>query len=120
MDQSEGEIPSVCGPLRPILVPVSIGFDDPKEVGRALIARKYDLTRIEVEILELLTRLENNDIATELGLGEKTVSNHVSEIFRKMVVHKRTQAAVIAAQYGLGDQKTTVDRPRRLKSNSKR
>lgn len=55
------------------------------------------LTRREVEVLKLLAEgLFNKEIAYRLSISEKTVKNHVSNIFRKIGVADRTQAAVYA------------------------
>ena len=55
------------------------------------------LTRREVEVLKLLAEgLFNKEIAYKLSISEKTVKNHVSNIFKKIGVFDRTQAAVYA------------------------
>lgn len=55
------------------------------------------LTRREMEVLKLLTEgLFNKEIAYHLSISEKTVKNHVSNIFKKIYVSDRTQAAVYA------------------------
>jgi two-component system response regulator DegU len=59
----------------------------------------YDsmLTKREMEVLKLLTEgLFNKEIAYKLTISEKTVKNHVSNIFKKISVSDRTQAAVYA------------------------
>jgi DNA-binding NarL/FixJ family response regulator len=62
------------------------------------------LTERETDVLRLIARgFLNADIAERLHLSEGTVRNHVSAIFAKLAVADRTQAAVIAIQYGLGD-----------------
>jgi DNA-binding NarL/FixJ family response regulator len=45
--------------------------------------------------------LANKEIAQELGIGEKTVKTHVSNILSKLGVLSRTQAALHAIQIGL-------------------
>ncbi|MBN1991761.1 MAG: response regulator transcription factor [Anaerolineae bacterium] len=61
------------------------------------------LTERETDVLRLIARgLNNADIAERLHLSEGTARNHVSAIFAKLGVSDRTQAAVIAIQYGLG------------------
>lgn len=56
----------------------------------------------EREILELMAKGQNNrQIAERLFLSEGTVRNYVSSIFAKLNVSDRTQAALIAARYGL-------------------
>jgi len=62
-----------------------------------------DLTEREREILGLIALGESNaEIAVELVLSPKTVSNHVSNIFSKLQVVDRTQAVLRAKQAGLG------------------
>lgn len=54
-------------------------------------------TERECEILQLLVDGHNNSsIAKELNISEKTVKNHLTNIFRKLDVKDRTQAAVLA------------------------
>lgn len=60
------------------------------------------LTERERTILELLaTGHDNRTIAATLSLSEKTVANRLSEIFQKLGVTNRTQAALVAVQRGL-------------------
>lgn len=55
------------------------------------------LTKREIEVLKLLAEgLFNKEIAYMLAISEKTVKNHVSNIFKKINVSDRTQAAVYA------------------------
>lgn len=62
------------------------------------------LTRREIEVLKLLTEgLFNKEIAYHLSISEKTVKNHVSNIFKKIGVSDRTQAAVYAIKNNLVD-----------------
>ncbi len=60
-------------------------------------AEEDKLTRREIEVLKLLAEgLFNKEIAYKLSISEKTVKNHVSNIFKKIGVFDRTQAAVYA------------------------
>jgi DNA-binding NarL/FixJ family response regulator len=62
-----------------------------------------DLTEREREILELVAQGESNQsIARRLFLSQKTVRNHVSNIFTKLQVADRAQAIVRAREAGLG------------------
>lgn len=55
------------------------------------------LTKRELEVLTLIAEgLLNKEIGYELCISEKTVKNHISNIFRKLNVNDRTQAAVYA------------------------
>jgi len=56
---------------------------------------KNKLTQRELEVLLLIAEGKNNrEIADELFISEKTVKNHVSNIFKKIDVCDRTQAAI--------------------------
>jgi DNA-binding NarL/FixJ family response regulator len=66
-----------------------------------------ELTQREREVLELIARGESNAaIARELSISQKTVRNHVSNVFTKLRVVDRSQAIVKAREAGIG-----VDRP---------
>ncbi len=59
------------------------------------------LTQREQEILTLMARgMSNRDVSEELFISEKTVKNHVSNIFQKMQVRDRTQAVIQAIKHG--------------------
>jgi DNA-binding NarL/FixJ family response regulator len=62
-----------------------------------------DLTTREREILALMAAHRTNpEIARRLALREKTVRNHVSNIFSKLQVADRAQAVLRAREAGLG------------------
>lgn len=55
------------------------------------------LTKREVEILaQVASGMFNKEIAANLSISERTVKNHISNIFKKIDVSDRTQAAVFA------------------------
>ena len=55
------------------------------------------LTKREVEILaQVASGMFNKEIAVNLDISERTVKNHISNIFKKIDVSDRTQAAVFA------------------------
>ena len=55
------------------------------------------LTNRELEVLiQVANGMINKEIATNLNISERTVKNHVSNIFKKIDVSDRTQAAVFA------------------------
>ena len=88
--------------IQPELTPMLKKRLEDKSMG----ARKYDetLTRREIEVLKLLAEgLFNKEIAYTLSISEKTVKNHVSNIFKKINVSDRTQAAVYAIKHNLVD-----------------
>ncbi|WP_018232004.1 response regulator [Thioalkalivibrio thiocyanodenitrificans] len=60
------------------------------------------LTPRETEILGLLAEGQSNKvIARNLGISDGTVKLHVKAILRKLGVHSRVEAAVLAVQQGL-------------------
>lgn len=55
------------------------------------------LTGRELEVLiQVANGMFNKEIATNLNISERTVKNHISNIFKKIDVSDRTQAAVFA------------------------
>ncbi|MFZ1622636.1 response regulator transcription factor, partial [Dokdonella sp.] len=60
------------------------------------------LSQRERETLALVAEgLSNQMIAERLGIGEKTVKTHVSNVLGKLNVSDRTQAAVYAWRSGM-------------------
>ncbi|MBI2858549.1 MAG: response regulator transcription factor [Chloroflexi bacterium] len=55
----------------------------------------------EVEVLKRIAKgLSNKQIAVELGISQRTVQTHISNIFRKLEVRSRTEAVLRALQQG--------------------
>lgn len=80
--------------IQPELIPMlnsrMINRDSDKEKIKTL-------TKREIEVLKAIAAgLLNKEIATNLGISERTVKNHISNIFKKIDVADRTQAAVFA------------------------
>lgn len=70
---------------------------------RSASTRFPELTAREHEVLDLLARgLDNQAIGRRLGINEKTIRNHVSNVFTKLQVADRPQAIVKAREAGLG------------------
>ena len=69
------------------------------------------------EVLGLLAQgLSDDDIAGKLGVARQTVRNHISAIYRKLGVHRRSAVIVWAREHGLGTKPkplTTLSKPRR-------
>jgi DNA-binding NarL/FixJ family response regulator len=62
-----------------------------------------ELTAREGEVLDLIARgLNNAEIAQRLYVSQKTVRNHISNIFLKLQVADRAQAIIRAREAGLG------------------
>jgi DNA-binding NarL/FixJ family response regulator len=63
------------------------------------------LTARERDVLAAVARgLSNRAIAEELGITERTARTHVSNILAKLGLTSRTQAALLAAEHGLGSR----------------
>lgn len=76
--------------------PASATASDEEE---ALLA---DLTARERQILRLIAHgRSNKDIGATLGITERTVKTHVSNIFAKLQLSDRTSAAIFAHKKGL-------------------
>ncbi|AFZ66326.1 response regulator [Deinococcus peraridilitoris] len=77
-------------------------FRDKKEI---LPSEKHsDLNERETTILKLLAQgYSNQDIALRLDISEKTVRNRLSEIFTKLQLNNRTQAALYAIREGIAN-----------------
>lgn len=80
--------------IQPSLIPA---------LNNRLVARDVDkekiesLTKRELEVLvQVASGMFNKEIATSLNISERTVKNHISNIFKKIEVSDRTQAAVFA------------------------
>lgn len=64
----------------------------------------YDLSAREVDVLRRVAKGKTNkEIASELQLSEKTIKNHIRNIFHKMEVYDRTEAAIKGVQEGIID-----------------
>ena len=80
--------------IQPSLIPL---------LNSRLVSRDVDkdkiefLTKRELEVLiEVANGMFNKEIATSLNISERTVKNHISNIFKKIEVVDRTQSAVFA------------------------
>ena len=88
--------PSVAGK---ILAEFSLLAED-KAQTRSLV--DHDLTEREITVLRLVASGQTNkEVANSLELSEKTIKNHLGNIFHKLHVYDRTQAAVLAIRRGI-------------------
>ena len=85
--------------IQPSLIPL---------LNSKMIARDSDkikigyLTKREIEVLvQVASGMFNKEIADKLDISERTVKNHISNIFKKLEVSDRTQAAVFAIRNSL-------------------
>ncbi len=61
-----------------------------------------DLTPREMDVLKAIAEgRSNKEIAVKLSLSEKTVKNHINNIFSKLHVYDRTQAMLYAIRKGI-------------------
>ncbi len=61
-----------------------------------------DLSSRELDVLRAISRGKGNkQVATDLGISDKTVRNHVSNIYKKLHIYDRTQAVLYAIREGL-------------------
>jgi DNA-binding NarL/FixJ family response regulator len=82
------------------------GAGGPGGAGVNARADHARLTPRELEVLaELVRGRANKAIAFELGVSERTVKTHVSNILGKLGFTDRTQAAVYAVEHGLVGRK---------------
>jgi DNA-binding NarL/FixJ family response regulator len=69
-----------------------------------MIAEETGLTKREVEMLKALARgLSNHAIGKEMWVTEQTVKFHLRNIYRKLGVTSRTEAARYAFEHGLAE-----------------
>ena len=85
--------------IQPSLIPVL----NSRLVNRNLDKEKIDsLTKRELEVLiQVAYGMFNKEIANILDISERTVKNHISNIFNKIDVNDRTQAAIFAIKNNL-------------------
>lgn len=85
--------------IQPSLIPAL----NSRLVNRDMDKEKLEsLTKRELEVLiQVANGMFNKEIATSLDISERTVKNHISNIFKKIDVNDRTQAAVFAIKNNL-------------------
>ena len=72
------------------------------------------LTERELEVIRALAQGKSDrQIANSLGISEKTVRNHTSNIYRKLHIFDRTQAVIYAVREGVIDVEELEYRPPR-------
>ncbi len=83
--------------IEPNLSKLLVNRNNPNNCKPDKKSKKDLLTRREYEVISLIAEgLNNRDIADRLFISQKTVKNHVSNIFKKIEVNDRIQAAIFA------------------------
>lgn len=99
LKSSAGE--QVVAAIERVVAGERVGLEHATQGARA--RRTDDLSQREREVLALLALgRPNHEIAHELFLSIDTVKTYVQRIFRKLGVSNRTQAAMLATNYGVG------------------
>jgi len=85
----------LAGPVAERVLGMMTGDITPKDI--------YDgLTSREIEVLKLIASgAANKQIAYKLSISEKTVRNHISNMYEKLQLFDRSQAVLYAARKGL-------------------
>ena len=74
------------------------------EDAEGSLAAQTGLTKREIEMLKALARgLSNQAIGKEMWVTEQTVKFHLRNIYRKLGVSSRTEAARFAYDHGLAE-----------------
>jgi two-component system nitrate/nitrite response regulator NarL len=74
-----------------------------REMSRPRTSPLDELTTREREVLQLVAEgLSNQEVADRLGLAEKTIKHHMTNILGKLQVRSRVEAALLAYREGLG------------------
>ncbi|MDQ2763564.1 MAG: PAS domain S-box protein [Pseudomonadota bacterium] len=80
-----------------------------------------DLTTRAREVLGLVAEgLSDKEIAARLGVAQQTVRNHVSAIYSKLGVHRRSMVIVWARERGLGSKLKSLTMLRKSKRRADR
>lgn len=87
--------------VQPNLIPSLNSKLIARDMDRDKIA---DLSKRELEVLKFVAAgCSNKDISDRLCISERTVKNHLSNVFKKIDCNDRTQAAVFCIRNGLAD-----------------
>jgi len=87
-------------PMSPIVAAKTLAFlRNPTPPSQLKNPEDFQLTKREIEILELLSSGKTYQvIGKELFISPKTVSSHVENIYRKLDVHSKVEASMLAAK----------------------
>jgi len=88
--------------LQPEILSRALSHAEAQREPRPSLPLDTDLTDRELEVLHGVARGERNkEIAYRLGISERTVKAHLTNIYNKLGVDSRAAAIAIAAQQGL-------------------
>ncbi len=88
-------------------------LDEFRRLSQIAADETEPLTPGEMDVLRMVAQgADNKTIADQLAISEKTVANRLSEIYQKLHVASRTQAALVALRRGWArlDDDTNVKR----------
>jgi DNA-binding NarL/FixJ family response regulator len=84
-------------------------FHDFLMQGNGAIPKDYGLTRREMEVItQIVTGRSNREIGQEFSIGERTVKQHLTNIFNKIGVSSRLELALFAVNNHLPQAPTFV------------
>jgi two-component system nitrate/nitrite response regulator NarL len=84
-------------------------FHDFLMQGNGAIPKDYGLTRREMEVItQIVTGRSNREIGQEFSIGERTVKQHLTNIFNKIGVSNRLELALFAVNNRLPQAPTFV------------
>jgi NarL family two-component system response regulator LiaR len=80
----------------------TVFIDPPSSFNKEIFIQKTGISERELEVLALIVQgSSNQEIADRLFLSLSTVKTHISSIFLKLEVNRRTQAVQKARAWGL-------------------
>lgn len=80
----------------------SVLWELQRQPGESMPTNEQGLTPREVEVLRFIGKgMSNREIATSLEISERTVENHVRNVYTKLGIRTRTQALLYAVRTGL-------------------
>jgi DNA-binding NarL/FixJ family response regulator len=96
-----------------ILIPQYFYSTDSLELGKALIAWRYGLSREEVVLLTYIGEgLTNEQIAEQMASAdETTIKSRITRLYIKLGATGRIGATVMAVQFGLIRPKVATQAP---------
>jgi DNA-binding NarL/FixJ family response regulator len=69
--------------------------------------REIDLTPTETRVIQFVAKgMANREIAETLGVSQRTIESHVSNMLGKTGLHNRTELARWAMESGIGRNRT--------------